>query len=155
MPVSTNLDHVTIVAEDFGASRAVYDALLGCLGLTPTLDYSDPEGDEDDTGTVAAIGYAGADGRLLLWLVAGTAGTATTGAHLALAVGEAASVRAVHAAAHAAGIPVVQAPRDWEAEKLHYYGTQFSDPAGNLVEVLLRQPGGSRPDSRTSTSPES
>jgi catechol 2,3-dioxygenase-like lactoylglutathione lyase family enzyme len=142
MPVSTHLDHVTIVAEDFGASRAVYDAVLGCLGLTPTLDYSDPEGDSDDTGTVAAVGYAGEDGRLLLWLVAGAAEAATTGAHLALAVSEPALVRTVHATARAAGIAVVQAPRDWESDQLHYYGTQIGDPAGNLVEVLLRQPGG-------------
>ena len=71
MPVSTTLDHVTIVADDFEASRAVYDALLGCLGLVPSVEYEDPEGDEDDTGTVAAVGYSDAAGRLLLWLVAG------------------------------------------------------------------------------------
>lgn len=142
MPVSTNLDHVTIVAEDFGASRAVYDAVLGCLGLAPSLDYSDPEEDSDDTGTVAALGYADADGRLLLWLVAGAAGAGTIGAHLALAVSEPAAVQAVHAAARAAGIPVVQAPRAWESDQLHYYGIQVSDPAGNLVEVLVREPAG-------------
>jgi catechol 2,3-dioxygenase-like lactoylglutathione lyase family enzyme len=141
MAVSTNLDHVTIVAEDFAASRAVYDAVLGCLGLTPTLDFEDPEGDEDDTGTVAAVGYGGADAGLLLWLVAGAAGAATTGAHLALAVSDPAAVRAVHATALTAGIAVVQAPRAWESDHLHYYGTQVSDPAGNLVEVLLRQTG--------------
>src|SRR4028119_2212797 len=56
MPMSTTLDHVTIVAEDFEASRAVYDALLGCLGLAPTVDFSDPEGDSDDPGPVAAGG---------------------------------------------------------------------------------------------------
>ncbi|HEX8303538.1 MAG TPA: VOC family protein [Jatrophihabitans sp.] len=139
MPVSTTLDHVTIVAEDFQASRAVYDALLGCLGLAPTVDFEDPEGDSDDTNAVAAVGYSDAAGRLLLWLVAGTA--ATTGAHLALAVTEPALVRAVHATAREAGIPVVQAPRDWESDRLQYYGTQLSDPAGNRVEVLLRHPG--------------
>ena len=139
MPVSTTLDHVTIVAEDFHASRAVYDAVLGCLGLVPSVDFEDPEGDEDDTGTVAAVGYSDAGGRLLLWLVAGPA--ATTGAHLALAVSEPALVERVHAAACDAGIPVVQAPRDWESAQLHYYGTQLSDPAGNRVEVLLGHPG--------------
>lgn len=135
MPISATLDHVTIVAEDFGASRAVYDALLGCLGLAPTVDFEDPEGDSDDTGAVAAVGYSDAAGRLLLWLVAGP--TATTGAHLALAVTEPALVRTVHATACEAGIPVVQAPRDWESDRLRYYGTQLSDPAGNRVEVLL------------------
>jgi catechol 2,3-dioxygenase-like lactoylglutathione lyase family enzyme len=138
MPVSTTLDHVTIVAEDFQASRAVYDALLGCLGLAPAVEYEDPEGDEGDTGTVAAVGYSDADGRLLLWLVAGQAGT--TGAHLALAVTEPALVQKVHATAIESGIVVVQAPRDWESTHLHYYGTQLSDPAGNRIEVLLRHP---------------
>jgi catechol 2,3-dioxygenase-like lactoylglutathione lyase family enzyme len=146
MPVSTSLDHVTIVAEDFAASRAVYDAILGCLELAPTLDYSDPEEESDDTGTVAAVGYATADGRLLLWLVAGAAGAATTGAHLALAVDDPAVVQTVHATAGAAGIAVVQAPRDWESDQLHYYGTQLSDPAGNLVEVLVRRPGDAQRD---------
>jgi catechol 2,3-dioxygenase-like lactoylglutathione lyase family enzyme len=139
MPVSTTLDHVTIVAEDFQASRAVYDALLGCLGLVPTVDFEDPEGDSDDTGVVAAVGYSDAAGRLLLWLVAGRA--ATTGAHLALAVTEPTLVQVVHATACEAGIPVVQAPRKWESDHLHYYGTQLSDPAGNLIEVLLRHAG--------------
>ena len=137
MPVSTTLDHVTIVAEDFEASRAVYDAVLGCLGVVPSVDYEDPEGDEDDTGTVAAVGYSDAGGRLLLWLVAGP--VATTGAHLALAVTEPSLVQQLHATARDAGIPVVQAPRDWESDQLHYYGTQVSDPAGNLIEVLVRK----------------
>ncbi|MEO7262367.1 MAG: VOC family protein [Jatrophihabitantaceae bacterium] len=141
--MSTTLDHVTIVAEDFEASRAVYDALLGCLGLVPTADFEDPEGDEDDTGTVAAVGYGSAGGQLVLWLVAGAA--ATSGAHLALAVTEPALVHAVHAAARDAGIAVVQAPRDWESDQLSYYGTQLADPAGNLIEVLVRDPGGGRP----------
>lgn len=138
MPVSTTLDHVTIVAEDFGASRAVYDALLGCLGLAPTVDYADPEGEDDDPGTVAAVGYGDPAGRPVLLLVAGQ--VATTGAHLALAVGDPALVRSAHATARDAGIPVVQEPRDWESDQLHYYGTQFRDPGGNLVEVLLRRP---------------
>ena len=142
MPVSTTLDHVTIVAEDFGASRAVYDALLGCLGLAPTHDYADPEAEDGDPGTVAAVGYGEPDGRPMLLLVAG--GTATTGAHLALAVSDPALVRAVHAVARDAGIPVLQAPRDWESDRLHYYGTQLADPAGNLVEVLHRPAGGVR-----------
>lgn len=144
MPLSPTLDHVTIVAEDFQASRAVYDAVLGCLGLVPSVDFEDPEGDEDDTGTVAAIGYGDATGRLLLWLVAGP--VATTGAHLALAVTEPALVQSVHATARQAGIPVLQEPRDWESDQLHYYGTQLSDPAGNRVEVVLRHPAQFRPD---------
>lgn len=143
MPVSTTLDHVTIVAEDFEASRAVYDALLGCLGLAPTVDFEDPEGDSDDTGTVAAVGYGSAGGALVLWLVAGA--RPTSGAHLALAVTDPALVHAVHAVARDAGISVVQPPRDWESDQLSYYGTQLADPAGNLIEVLVRNPASARP----------
>jgi catechol 2,3-dioxygenase-like lactoylglutathione lyase family enzyme len=135
MPISANLDHVTIVADNFEASRAVYDALLGCLGLDPSVDYQDPEGEDGDTDTVAAVGYSDASGRLLLWLVAGR--VPTTGAHLALAVTDPAMVQAAHATACDAGIPVVQPPRSWESDQLHYYGLQVSDPAGNRVEVLL------------------
>jgi catechol 2,3-dioxygenase-like lactoylglutathione lyase family enzyme len=130
------LDHVTVVAEDFEASRALYDALLLVLGLEATIDFEDPEGDQDDTGTVAAVGYGKPDGRLLLWLVAGP--VATTGAHLAVSVSEPELVRRVHAAASQIGARIVQAPRDWESRQLHYYGTQIADPAGNLVEVILR-----------------
>ena len=138
MPVSTTLDHITIVAADFEASRAVYDALLGCLGLVPTVDFEDPEGDEDDTGTVAAVGYGTTEGRMLLWLVAGR--VPTTGMHFALAVSEPSLVQAAHSVARETGIPILQEPRDWESDQLHYYGTQVTDPAGNRIEVLLHHP---------------
>jgi catechol 2,3-dioxygenase-like lactoylglutathione lyase family enzyme len=134
MPASATLDHVTVVTDDFEASRAVYDALLAPLGLTATVDHIDPEGDEDDSGTVAALGYAPPGGRPVLWLVAGQ--VPTTGGHIAFGVDERAAVRQVTAAAAAAGVRTVQAPRDWEAEQLSYYGAQFADPAGNLIEVL-------------------
>jgi catechol 2,3-dioxygenase-like lactoylglutathione lyase family enzyme len=139
MPASTTLDHITIVSDDFEASRPVYDAVLGALGLAPRLDYEDPEGDADDTGTVAAIGYGE---PLLLWLVAGL--TATAEAHVALSVTDPAVVEAAHQAAVEIGARVVQAPREWESAQLNYYGTQLADPAGNIIEVLFRKrPGGS------------
>ncbi|HTZ45764.1 MAG TPA: VOC family protein [Jatrophihabitans sp.] len=131
------LDHVTVVTEDFAASRAVYEPVLAALGLLPTVEYSDPEADPDDPGEVAAVGYGTPDGRPELWLVAGL--TPTTGAHLALAAPDRAVVRAAYESATAAGVRVVQPPRAWEDAQLHYYGTQFADPAGNLVEVLFRQ----------------
>jgi len=132
------LDHVTIVTEDFAASRAVYEPVLAALGLRPTVEYTDPEADSDDPGEVAAVGYGRPDGRPELWLVAGLA--PTTGAHLALAAPDRAGVRAAHDSATAAGVRVVQPPRSWEEAQLHYYGTQFADPAGNVLEVLYRQP---------------
>ena len=133
------LDHVTIVTDDFEASRALYDPLLAVLGLAASVEFEDPESDEDDTGTVAAIGY-GAGDRMLLWLVAGP--TATSGAHLAFAVATPELVRGAHAAAQRAGARIVQEPRDWESSQLNYYGTQIADPGGNLVEIVLRPAGG-------------
>lgn len=143
MPASTILDHVTIVTDDFEASRAVYDALLVGLGLAASVDYEDPEGEDGDPGTVAALGYAAPGSPVLLWLVAGA--VATSGAHLALSVTEPAMVEAVHRAAVAAGIRIVQPPRGWEQAQLGYFGTQFADPAGNLIEVVLRRSAAGAP----------
>jgi catechol 2,3-dioxygenase-like lactoylglutathione lyase family enzyme len=138
MPATT-LDHVTIVTDDFAASRSVYERLLAAAGLRAVVEYEDPEADEDDTGEVAAVGFGPPGERPLLWLVAGPA--PTTGAHVAVAVAEREGVRRAFEQALATGIPVVQPPRDWEDAQLHYYGTQFADPAGNLIEVLYRQHG--------------
>jgi catechol 2,3-dioxygenase-like lactoylglutathione lyase family enzyme len=129
------LEHVTIATDDFEASRPVYDAVLAGLGMSASLDYVDPEGDSDDTGTVAAIGYGLPGARPLVWLVAAL--VPTTGAHFALAATRP-QVLAAHQAALAAGVRVVQPPRDWEASQLGYFGTQFADRAGNLIEVVCR-----------------
>ncbi len=136
MRARTTLDHITVVADDFEASRSVYEPVLAAIGLRPHVEYSDPEGEDGDPGEVGAVGYAGADGRALLWLVAGPAGT--RGAHLSLAVGDRDTVRAAHQAGLACGARIVQPPRAWEDAQLHYYGAQLADPAGNIVEVLFR-----------------
>jgi catechol 2,3-dioxygenase-like lactoylglutathione lyase family enzyme len=133
------LDHVTISTDDFEASRSVYEPVLAAIGLPPTVDYSDPEAESDDPGEVAAIGFGQPGRRPQLWLVAAL--VATTGGHVAFEVADRAAVRAAHVAATAAGAEIIQPPRDWEEAQLDYYGAQFSDPAGNLIEVLYRQPG--------------
>ncbi|MEO6703318.1 MAG: VOC family protein [Jatrophihabitantaceae bacterium] len=142
MPAGTTLDHVTIVTDDFEASRAVYGPLLAAIGFTASVEYTDPEAEPDDPGTVAAIGYGWPDHRPALWLVAGV--RPTSGAHCALAVTDRSSVLAAHRAAVAEGVPVRQPPRTWEQDQLHYFGAQFLDPAGNLIEVLHGQPQPSR-----------
>lgn len=135
MPAS--LDHVTIVTDDFEASRSVYEPLLLAIGLRTTVEYSDPEAEEGDPGEVAAVGFGPADGRPQLWLVAGLVGT--TGSHLAFRVDEHDRVRAAAVAAAEAGAEVIQPPREWEEAQLDYYGAQFADPAGNVVEVVYRR----------------
>jgi catechol 2,3-dioxygenase-like lactoylglutathione lyase family enzyme len=139
MPAGTRLDHVTIVTDDFEASRAVYDPLLAAIGLRSSVSYQDPEAADDDPGTVAAIGYGHADAAPVLWLVAGL--TRTERAHVALAVADRAAVQAAHQAALGAGARVVQPPREWEDRQLNYFGGQFADHAGNLIEVLASRSG--------------
>jgi catechol 2,3-dioxygenase-like lactoylglutathione lyase family enzyme len=138
MPAS--LDHVTVVTDDFATSRSVYEPVLAAIGLRPSVEYSDPEADTDDTGEVAAAGFGPPDGRPVLWLVAGRA--PTTGGHLAFGAADRPAVRAAYRAAVEAGARVVQPPRDWEDAQLRYFGAQFADPAGNLIEVLFRDPDG-------------
>jgi catechol 2,3-dioxygenase-like lactoylglutathione lyase family enzyme len=137
MPLSTTLDHVTIITDEFEASRPVYDALLATIGLRPTVDHSDPEGDEDaDRDTVGAVGYSDPAGVVRLVLAAGT--TPTTGAHVALLVTDAAAVISATEAATSLGVRIVQRPREWESRRLGYYGLQVADRAGNLLEIMYR-----------------
>jgi catechol 2,3-dioxygenase-like lactoylglutathione lyase family enzyme len=136
MAVSASLDHVTVVTDDFEASRKVYDPVLAAIGLLASVEYEDPEAEDSDPDTVAAAGYGLPDRPPLLWLVAGPA--PTTGAHVALAVADRDGVLRAHRAASAAGVRIVQAPRDWEQAQLNYFGVQFADPAGNLIEVTCR-----------------
>jgi len=136
MPAS--LDHVTIVTDDFEASRSVYEPLLIALGLQSSVEYSDPEAETDDPGEVAAIGFGAPGARPQLWLVAGLVGT--TGSHLAFRVDDRETVRAAQVAATEAGAEVIQPAREWEEAQLDYYGAQFADPAGNVIEVVYRRP---------------
>ena len=113
--------------------------MLAAIGLQASVEYSDPEADSDDTGEVAAVGFGPPEGRALLWLVAGA------GAHHRRPPG-AGRHRSDGGAGRASGRRgrrrrVVQPPRDWEEAQLRYYGAQFADPAGNLIEVLCRPDG--------------
>jgi catechol 2,3-dioxygenase-like lactoylglutathione lyase family enzyme len=134
--VTATLDHVTIITDDFDTSRPIYDAVLGSFGMKHSVEYEDPEEEDDDPGTVAAVGYALDGHRTRFWLVAGL--TPTTGAHMAFAVSARPAVDAAFAAACEAGAVAVQAPRAWEAEQLGYYGSQVADPFGNVIEVVFR-----------------
>jgi len=135
MPAS--LDHVTIVTDDFEASRSVYEPVLAVIGLAATVEYTDPEAEPGDPGEVAALGFGRPDESPQLWLVAGLVGG--TGGHIAFTVEDRDTVRAAQLAATAAGAEIRQPARAWEDAQLHYYGAQFADPAGNLIEVVFRQ----------------
>jgi len=133
LALSTGIDHVTITSTVFQASRDFYDLVMSAAGLASNVDHVDPEQDERDADSVAALGY-GDPVRVLL--VAGR--VPTTGAHVALRVSGRRQVQQAYQAAVGADLRVVQAPREWEAAQLGYYGIQIADPAGNLIEILSR-----------------
>lgn len=137
MPPSATLDHITIVSDAFESNQPFYDALLTAVGLVPTANFQDPEQDDEDSGTVAAVGYAHPDGQPVLWLAAGLVSTST--AHVALRVVERDLVESAFSAAVAAGGRVIQAPREWESAHLNYFGCQLADHSGNIIEVLFRE----------------
>jgi catechol 2,3-dioxygenase-like lactoylglutathione lyase family enzyme len=132
------LDHVTLVTDDFAASRELFDAVLGVLGWLVRLDYADPEAEEDDPGEVAAVGYGPAEDVAVLWLVSGTA--PTRGGHVAVAAPELQLVHSAFNAGQAAGGRVVQAPREWELHQLGYFGAQLADHNSNVIEIVYRAP---------------
>lgn len=131
-PSAIVLDHVTVTVADLVPSQAFYDAALTPLGLSSAVEYLDPE-DEDEVG-IEAVGYAGADGRVVLWLVAGA--VPTTGLHLAFHAADDGLVRAMHDRAVAAGARVHSPPRRWQLYRPGRYSATVVDPAGNLIEAV-------------------
>jgi catechol 2,3-dioxygenase-like lactoylglutathione lyase family enzyme len=133
----TTLDHVTIVTDDFEASRPVYDAVFGAIGMAPVTDFVDPEAEEGDPGTVAAVGYAPAGSTPVVVLAAGM--RSTTNSHFALAVSDRMLIDAVQRAiVGIEGAELLQGARDWEERQLGYYGIQITDPRSNIIELLHR-----------------
>lgn len=126
------LDHLTVTVADLDVSAAFWDAALAPLGVVRVVDYLDPE-DEDEVG-VEAVGYAGADERVVLWLVAGP--HPTTGLHVAVTAADADAVRAFHAAAVAAGGMERRPPRGWEIYRPGEFGAMVAAPDGTLVEAV-------------------
>lgn len=149
-PADVPLDHVTVTVADLERSRRFYDAALAPLGLLRSVDYADPE-DEDEVG-VEAVGYSAGEDRVVLWLVAGPAATANV--HLAFRARDAAGVTGFFTAATAAGATVLRRPRSWA---LYRPGPAFSamvgDPDGNVIEARADQSPSTPSPSASVTSP--
>jgi catechol 2,3-dioxygenase-like lactoylglutathione lyase family enzyme len=126
------LDHVTIAAADLDASLRLYDAALAALGLQRQHELRD---EEEDDAAVDAVGYGGADGGALLWLVAAGA-SPTRSVHVSLRAGSRAAVQRFHDAAVAAGAASHDAPRRWPLYRRGDYNAIVQDPDGNLIEAV-------------------
>ncbi|MCW2530241.1 MAG: lactoylglutathione lyase protein [Pseudonocardiales bacterium] len=131
-PSAIVLDHVTVTVSDLTAGQHFYDAALEPLGILRAADYLDPE-DEDEVGT-EAVGYAGGDDRVVLWLVVGS--LPTTGLHLAFRADDQAAVQNFFSAGCAAGGSAHTSPRPWQVYRPGIFSAMIADPAGNLIEAV-------------------
>jgi catechol 2,3-dioxygenase-like lactoylglutathione lyase family enzyme len=129
------LDHITLTVPDLVAAQVFYDAALTPLSVERVVEYVDPE-DEDEAG-VEAVGYAGPDEHVVLWLVVGA--HATRGLHLSFRASDTQAVKAFFDAAVHAGGKRYQSPRPWQIYRPGAFAAMVSDPYGNIIEASTRQ----------------
>jgi catechol 2,3-dioxygenase-like lactoylglutathione lyase family enzyme len=121
------LDHLSIQCDDYAASVAFYDAVLGPLGGTGLMDF----------GTYR--GY-GTDAKPSFWISGHATGGTNRESHIAFVAADRAAVRAFFDAAVATGAPVLHEPRVWPEYHPDYYGAFVRDPDGNNVEAVCHVP---------------
>jgi catechol 2,3-dioxygenase-like lactoylglutathione lyase family enzyme len=120
------LDHVTISVSNIARAIAFYDRTLIPLGVERL--YAE--------GTTA-FGY-GADKKAFFWI--GLREDVQTGAHIAFAAKDRATVDAFHAAALAAGGRDNGAPGLRPHYHANYYGAFILDPDGHNIEAVCHRP---------------
>lgn len=120
------LDHITLKVTDFSHARAFYDAALKPLGVAQLM------------GEATFCGY-GSNGKPYFWI--GTGARATSGAHVAFAAGDRATVDAFYAAALAAGGRDNGPPGVRPHYHPSYYGAFVLDPDGHNIEAVCHGPG--------------
>jgi catechol 2,3-dioxygenase-like lactoylglutathione lyase family enzyme len=121
------IDHLGIQVADVAASLDFYLRTFGPLGVREAMRF--PAGD------TFVVGLSLADGKPDFWL-GPTAGGETRELHIAFKAPDRAAVDAVHAAAVAAGVEVLHAPREWPEYHPGYYGVFLRDPDGHNVEAV-------------------
>lgn len=119
-------DHLGVPCADVATSLAFYTTVFGPLGVHEAVRIP--------TGADPVVGLAGPDGVPHLWLAPG--GPVGAELHVALAAADRAAVDAVHAAAVAAGVEVLHAPREWPEYHPGYYGVFLRDPDGHNAEAV-------------------
>jgi catechol 2,3-dioxygenase-like lactoylglutathione lyase family enzyme len=120
------LDHVTISVSNIAHAIAFYDRALAPLGIERL--YSE--------GT-SAFGY-GSEKKAYFWI--GQRESVQTGAHIAFAAKDRATVDAFHAAALAAGGRDNGAPGLRPHYHANYYGAFILDPDGHNIEAVCHRP---------------
>ena len=128
------LGHVDLVCRDLERSLAFYAAVFGPLGLQPPALFDGERGERIHylrfpTPASGSIGLRQAlhEQRFELY--------APGLHHIALAVERRPDVDAAHAAAVAAGVDVLHAPRVFPQYGPDYYATFFLDPDGFRLEI--------------------
>jgi len=122
------LDHVTIGVRDVGQSIRFYDLALAPLGISRLY----AEGDR-------FAGY-GIRPKAFFWF--GTRDTSQTGAHIAFAAADRATVDRFYQAALAAGGRDNGAPGIRPHYHPNYYGAFVLDPDGHNIEAVCHLPQG-------------
>jgi len=120
-------DHVALQAKDVEASLEFYLRAFAPIGLREAMRF--PAGDS------LVVGLSGPDGIPMFWLSPPT-GNETRELHIAFRAPDRAAVDDVHAAAVAAGVEVLHAPREWPEYHPGYYGVFLRDPDGHNVEAV-------------------
>jgi catechol 2,3-dioxygenase-like lactoylglutathione lyase family enzyme len=120
------LDHVTIGVENIERSQRFYDSALRPLGIARL--YGEGE---------RFAGY-GISPRAFFWI--GIRNSPQTGAHIAFAAGDRATVDRFYEAAIAAGGKDNGAPGIRPHYDPDYYGAFVLDPDGHNVEAVCRLP---------------
>ena len=118
------LDHVSIGVSDIERSKAFYDDALKPLGIE-RLYVED------------GFGY-GHDRKAYFWI--GVREAVRTGAHIAFAAKDRATVDAFYAAALSAGGRDNGAPGLRPRYHANYYGAFVLDPDGHNIEAVCRGP---------------
>lgn len=121
------LDHLGVQVADVAASASFYLRVFAPLGIRELVRIPH-EGS-------AVLGLGGPDGVPDLWLSAARSAE-TRELHVALRAPDRAAVDAVAAAAAAAGVPLLHAPREWPEYHPGYYAVFLRDPDGHNVEAV-------------------
>lgn len=128
MPGQRLIHHLGVFASDFAASDAFYTAALAPLGI----------GAGYRTDSVAEFWQHGGDTPSVSLETARTPEAVTRGLHLAFEAGSRSEVDAFHREAVAAGGVSRHEPR--YRPEYRAYTTFVSDPDGNNVEALIKEP---------------
>lgn len=117
------IDHLSIQCADLTTSSSFYDALLAPLGAVRIMEVGD------------GIGY-GVPPRPQFWIGPRRTGDGFRETHIAFEAANREAVRAVFAAAVAAGAEVLYEPKLWPEYDPNYYSVFVRDPDGNNVEAV-------------------